>query len=170
LGLELSRQPIESLVDLVDVSVAWDAQASQRLLDRFVYDTFQVPPSTFHLIDKVGGDVERLAHVVQKSLASFLQRAAIDQVRWSALFFGENYLGQRDLSQVLACLAIHHLDLMSVAHKTSDALERDVAARSRVIELAIRVLLDNVSLGGTHSFAPILMRCVIDTLMIQGGW
>ena len=122
----------------------------QRLLDCFIDDALEIAPAPLHLVDQVGWDVQRFADVIQQRLPSLLKRSPVNQARRAALFFGQNYLRQRDLSQVLAGLPVDHLDLMSIAHKSRNALERDVGARSRVIELAIRVFLDNVSLGGSH--------------------
>ena len=45
-------------------------------------------------------------------------------------------------------VAIDHFYLVPIANEIRDSFERYVAARARVVELAICVLLDKVSLGG----------------------
>ena len=161
---------VETLVDLVDVSAARDSQASKRPLDRFVDDALEIASAALHLVDQVGWDVEGLAHVIQKRLASFLNHASIEVVCRTALLFGKDYLRQGHLRQVLPRLAVDDLDLVPIAHEVGDAFERYVVAGASVIKLAIRILLDKVSFGGSRHGSPILTRCVIQAdRRVDGG-
>ena len=88
-------------------------------------------------------------------------RTRIDESRRPALLLFEHDLREHDLRQVLACVAIDDLDGVAVTHQACNSFEGYVAAGLRVVELAIRILLDKVSLGGLGQCDPILMRCVM---------
>ena len=170
-SLQLCGQLVKACIDAVDVMAARDAQPPQRALDRFVDHAFQVTPPPLHLVDQVGGNVEGFADVVEQRLAAFLDSPWINEARGPSLLLVQDDLRKDHLRQVLTRLAVDDLDLVPVAHELGDALESYVAAGPRVIKLAIRILLDKVTLGRSVQCAPILTRCVMATHgNFGGGW
>src|SRR5712692_1110173 len=137
---------------------AGDAKPAQRAFDRLVDHGLQLSAASLDLADEVAGHVERLAHVVEQRLAAVVNRvrARIHQSRWSTFLSGEHDLREDDLRQVLAGVAVDDLDLAAVAHQLGDAFERDVTTRLRVVELAIRILLDKVSLSGRRHLSTVI--------------
>ena len=86
--------------------------------------------------------------------------ARVDDARGAALLFGQDDLREGHLREVGAVVAVDDLDLVSAAHELRDFVQRDVATRASVVELAVRVLLDKVSFGGCRQRRPILTRRV----------
>src|SRR5256885_11930289 len=127
-----------------------DAQPSQRALDRVVRHAFEALTPALDLAPNVGGHVQCLSHVIQQRLPSIMQHlaAGVDHSRRATLLFGKDDLRQRHLCEVLSVVAVDDFDLMAITHELSDPLERDVAAATSVVQLAVCVLLDKVSFGG----------------------
>ena len=74
---------------------------------------------------------------------------------------GKNDLREDHLREVVAVVAIDNLDVVSIPNQLGYALERYVPTRARVVELAIRVLLDKVCFRGCRHGRAILMRSVM---------
>jgi hypothetical protein len=96
------------------------------------------------VVDAVGGVSDPFAQGAVEGIASPVdqigeQRAGDASVRTLAVY--EN-LRQRDRRDVLTGLVVDHLHVLVGLEKFGDALERDVATRLRVVELAICVTLD----------------------------
>jgi len=126
---------------------AGDAKPPQCALDGVVDHRLDIATTPLDLADEVSRYVEGLAYVIEQRLATVVER-----VRRSALFLREHDLREDDLRQVLAAVAIDDLDRVAVANQVGDAFERYVVTRLRVVELAIRVLLDKVSFRGYSHF------------------
>jgi hypothetical protein len=141
--LQLRGDPVEASVDPVDVGVGWYPQPLERSLNGFVGPTLQVFAPFLHLVSQVRWNVEGLADVIQQCLSTFL-----DDFARPPLLSRQHDLRQRDLREVVSIVAVDDFDLVTVAHELRNSLERYVAARASVIELAICVLLDKVSLRG----------------------
>ena len=143
---------------MIDVVPAWDAKPAQRAFDSFVDHPLEITAPTLDLAHKVAGHVERLAHIVEQRLPAVVNRigTCINQSRRTALFHREHELREDDLGQILTRVPVDDLDLVTVPHQVGDTFERDVAARLRVVQLAIRILLDKVSLGGHRQVSTVM--------------
>ena len=154
---QLRCNPVEPLVDAVEVATRGNAEPSQRLFDGVVRHSFQVITPSYDLLANVGWNVQRSAHVVEQRLTAVVQHlsTSVNQSRRTPLFFGQDDLRERDLGQVMTVVPVDNFDVVSVTHELGDALQRDVSTRACVIELAICVLLDKVSFGGCrHGRGP----------------
>ena len=67
------------------------------------------------------------------------------------LLFFEHDLRKRDLREVASIGAIDDFDVVALPHELRDSLERDVPAGTRVVQLAVRVLLDKVAFGAAKT-------------------
>src|SRR5713226_6750792 len=148
-SFQLCRQLVDALVEAIHVVPAGDAEPSQCALDGLIDHRFKVTSAPLDLVDEVPGDVEGLAHVVEQRLSAVVDGvgARIHQSGRPPFLDRQRDLGEDDLRQVLARIAVDDLDLVTVAHQVSDAFERYVPAGLGVIKLAICVLLDKVSIG-----------------------
>src|SRR5258708_20062373 len=105
-------------------------QPPERTNDGLVRPLLEVFAPPLHLISQIGRHVEGLAHVIEQRLTALLDglTPCIHQACGAMLLLGEDDLREDHLRQVMAVVAIDHLDLVSFPHEISDALERHVVA------------------------------------------
>src|SRR5579859_1133794 len=161
-ALELRGQLVQALVDSVNVVPARQPQLLQGALDGLVDHALDVASPALDLVHQLSWH-ERTPYVIEQRLAPVVQgvRPRVDKALGAAFFFGEHDLREDHLRQVGAAVAVDDPDVVAVAHQLRDAVEGHVAARPRVVQLAVRVLLDKVSFGARRQFSAILTRCVM---------
>ena len=80
----------------------------------------------------------------------------------SALLLFVNDLSERDFGEVRFGAVVDDLDFLAAANELGDAIERDVFAVARVVQLSVRVALDDPNLSrlshGDHEATPATHR------------
>ncbi len=76
-----------------------------------------------------------------------LRRGLVVTVGAAVALLARDDLRQDRGREVLARVTLDHRDIAAVAHETGDVLERDVPPRVGVVQLAVRILLDQVVVG-----------------------
>jgi predicted dithiol-disulfide oxidoreductase (DUF899 family) len=157
---ERARHALEALGELLDIGAARQVEHLGHALEGALHHGLEVRRREGHpvaaaraqqpahvalqLLDALARVVHALAHGVVEDVAAALEQLGeqVARDRATVALGVDQDLRERHRGDVLAALVVDHLHLLVGFEEVGDALERDVAAGLGVVELAVRVALD----------------------------
>jgi len=165
---EQRRQLVEAPLERLEVAPGRQVERVQHALERALHHAVelgrregdpvaapralaaqQLAHVALQLVEAFGGRAHAaLERVVERVAAALDQVAQHGAGHAPARALGvDQDLRKRHRGDVLAALVVDHADGLAGLDQLGDALERDVATRCRVVELAVRVALDEDGVG-----------------------
>src|SRR2546425_464212 len=146
--LETPLKFVDTRAEGLDVTPAGDGELLERPGHSQLDEVLELgTPAADLAADQCRRGGQRPAHVLEERLAAVLHNLT-PVVVTAPLLVAHDNLREHQWSQVATGVPVHHLDVVAITHQPRDAFQGYVAACPGVIELAICVLLDQMSICG----------------------